>query len=378
MPRSSLLHSCVCVGLLTGLTFGQETPPPNPQQSQAAIDDPYDWHAAHTLTVEGQGWSKDLASPFDRLPAKAEQAVRKIVWDLSRHATGICVRFRSDAKEMKVRWELSLEALAMPHMAACAVSGLDLYTVHDGKLRWLETCMAKQFPVNDAWLFRNRDGEMHEYPLSLPLFNGVKRLELGVPAGASISPYPRATPRKPIVFYGTSITHGACASRAGMTHVAILGRRLDAPIINLGFSGNGRIEAEVGELLAEVDASVYVIDCLPNVNAEAVAQRMQPFVRALRKARPDTPIVIVEDRRYPDGYAYRERWRHNDKNAQACREAFDALRASGLTKLFYVEGRSLLGEDGEDTVDGSHPSDLGFWRQAAAIEPALRAALKAL
>ena len=137
-----------------------------------------------------------------------------------------------------------------------------------------------------------------EYLLYMPLYNGVSSVEIGIPADRTIArPAPRAEDRrKPIVFYGTSITQGGCASRPGMVHTAILGRRLDRPVINLGFSGNGVMEPEIATLLAELDPAVYVLDCLPNMTAAQVEQRVEPFVRTLRKAHPSTPIVLAEDR----------------------------------------------------------------------------------
>src|SRR5262249_38655970 len=133
--------------------------------------------------------------------------------------------------------------------------------------------------------------------LYLPLYNGVKSLKIGVPRGAKIDKAPaRPAHQKPIVVYGTSIVQGGCASRPGMVHTAILGRRFDWPVINLGFSGNGRMELEVAKLIAEIDAAAYVIDCLPNMGARGVAERTEPLVLALRKARPSTPIVLMEDR----------------------------------------------------------------------------------
>src|SRR6185436_14505138 len=125
-------------------------------------------------------------------------------------------------------------------------------------------------------------------------------VELGLPKGAKLAKgdaYPTAR-RKPIVFYGTSITQGGCASRPGMVHTAILGRRLDRPVINLGFSGNGRMEPEMARLLAELDPAVYVIECLPNMSAKEVEERTEPLVRSIRTARPKTPILLAEDPTY--------------------------------------------------------------------------------
>src|SRR5262249_5941177 len=137
-----------------------------------------------------------------------------------------------------------------------------------------------------------------EYLLYLPLYNGVSSVEIGLPKGAKLEkadPYGPGD-RKPIVFYGTSITQGGCASRPGMVHTAILQRRLAFPVINLGFSGNGRMEPEIATLFAELDPAVYVLDCLPNMSAAEVTERIDPFVTVLRKAHPDTPILLVEDR----------------------------------------------------------------------------------
>ena len=205
----------------------------------------------------------------------------------------------------------------------------------------------------------------------LPLYNGTDHLRIGLPAGAT---FEAVTPRnkKPIVFYGTSITHGACASRPGMPHPAILGRRLQRPVINLGFSGNGKMEKEVGEYLCELDPCVYVIDCLPNMVGREVASRAEPLVRQLRAARPETPVLLVEDRTYANaGFVSGSHKRHSDSRG-ALRAAYQRLVSDGLKQIGYVRGESLLGQDRDDTTDGSHPSDLGFYRHANAMEAALK------
>ncbi len=338
----------------------------------------FTWHDARTLTLEGQAW-EETAAPYDRLPARAEGVVRDPVWNLSRHSAGMCVLFRTDATELRVRWTVTNGSLAMAHMPATGVSGVDLYLHRDddatapGGWRWVGTGKPHRREGNEAELATELDGATHDWRLYLPLYNGTESLEIGVPEGATIAPLPRAADRAaPIVFYGTSITHGASASRPGMTHVAILGRRLDRPVVNLGFSGNGTMDASMGDLLAELDAAAYVIDCLPNMNGEAVAQRAAPLVRQLREARPDTPILLVEDRTYAYAHARPSAAERNATSRAALREAYETLLAEGVTGLRYLEGDALLGDDGDATVDGSHPNDLGFMRQADAMEPALR------
>jgi hypothetical protein len=334
------------------------------------------WFDVRNLCLEGQGW-KETAAPFDRLPAKAEGKVRKDVWDLSLQSAGLCVRFVSDSPALHARWTLTSANLAMPHMPATGVSGLDLYyRSADGKWKWLANGRPTG-QTNTQALATGLPLGKREYLLYLPLYNGVSSVEVGISKDAALEKapdYPDAR-KKPIVFYGTSITQGGCASRPGMVHTAILGRRLGCPVINLGFSGNGRMEPEMAELLAELDPAVYVLDCLPNMNAAMVAERVDPFVRTLLRAHPKTPIVLVEDRTYANATLLPDPREHNRTNREALKKVYDRLIADKAGGVHYIKGDTLLGDDTEATVDSSHPTDLGFVRQADAfqkvIEPLL-------
>lgn len=343
----------------------------------AAPEEPaFTWHDVAAWDLEGRLWADEpRAGHYDRFPAAAEGTVPEPVWNLSRASAGMVARFRTDATVIRVRLKLRGAALAMPHMPATGVSGLDLYARDErGGWRWVAVAKPDRQEF-EAELVSGIAAGSREFAAYLPLYNGVESLAIGVPAGASCEPL-AARPR-PIVFYGTSITQGASASRPGMVHVAILGRRLDRPVANLGFSGNGRMDAGVGDLLARVDAACYVIDCLPNMNAEQVRERCLPLVERLRAARPDVPIVLVEDRRSTNAWIRPRQQGFHDANHAALREAFAALVAKGIGHLHYLSGDGLLGDDAEGAVDGSHPNDLGFMRQAAAFEPVLRQALEA-
>ena len=342
------------------------------------VDDGVAWYDVRDWGVEGKGWS-DTARYFDRLPARAEGIVRGAVWNLSRHSAGMAVHFETGASTIHVRYSLLSGNLAMPHMPATGVSGLDLYASDsDGRQRWLAVARptAQQMQLNLATdIDPPASGGRRSYTLYLPLYNGVESLEIGVAPDTDFLPVPPRS-EKPLVFYGTSIMHGACASRPGMSITGILGRRLDRPVINLGFSGNGTMDAEVGALLAELDPCAYVIDCLPNMQAGAVADRTEPLVRQLRAVRPETPILLVEDRTYTYApFRKSARDRHATSRA-ALRQAYDNLISAGVGNLHYLEGEPLLGDDGEAATDGSHPSDLGMVRYADAYEPILRQILK--
>jgi len=344
-----------------------------PRRVRAAQEGPA-WHDVRTWGVEGKGWTETLR-PFDRFPSRAEKSVPAPVWSLSRHSAGMLVRFETDSPAIHARWSVLNATLALPHMPATGVSGLDLYARDEqGRDRWLAVGKPTQQKM-ELKLAGPVDplpgGKRRLYTVYLPLYNGTESLEIGVDAGASFQPVaPRA--QKPIVFYGTSILHGACASRPGMAFPAILGRRFNRPTINLGFSGNGRMEPEVGALLAELDPCLYALDCLPNMSPEQVAERSAPLVRQLRQARPETPILLVEDRTFTaapflkgsrDGHAARR---------AALKKAYADLLADGVKGLGYLEGEALLGDDGEGATDGSHPSDLGMLRYADAYEKELK------
>ncbi len=342
----------------------------DPEPLKPKVEDGLAWHDVREWGVEGRGWS-DTRRYFDRLPAKAEGVVRPPVWSLSRHSAGMCVRFEADATAISARYTLLSRNLAMPHMPATGVSGLDLYARDDqGGWRWLAVARPSSQTVKVELASGIPPGR-RAYLLYLPLYNGVESLEVGVPAEAAFKPLaPRE--EKPIVYYGTSIAHGACASRPGMAFPAILGRRLDRPVVNLGFSGNGRMDPEVVDLLAELDAAVYCIDCLPNMTGPGVAERTEPLVRRLRQSRPNTPIVLIEDRTYTNAWLLPSQRERHAASRAALRAAYEHLRADGVAGVHYVEGKDLLGDDDEGATDGSHPSDLGMMRMADALETVLR------
>jgi lysophospholipase L1-like esterase len=350
---------------LSSWATGQETGAVEPKVEEGVA-----WYDVQQWGVEGRGWT-DVKRYFDRLPAKAEGVVRPPVWSLSRHSAGMCVHFCTDASEISVRYELLSANVGMSHMPPTGVSGVDLYAKDDeGTWRWVAVTRPAAKTVN-AKLVSDVPPGMRDYMAYLPLYNGVESLEIGVAAEAAFEP---VAPRleKPIVYYGTSIAHGACASRPGMAFPSILGRWFDRPVINLAFSGNGRMDPEVGDLLAELDPCVYCIDCLPNMEGKTVAERTEPLVRTLRKARPETPIVLIEDRTYANTWLLPSRRERHTGSRAALKAAYERLKADGVKGLYYVEGEHLLGDDDEATTDSSHPSDLGMMRMAESLEPVLR------
>jgi hypothetical protein len=333
-----------------------------------------DWYDVTKWGIEGRILpDQDRKLWFDRLPSSAEGKVTDAVWNLSRDSAGMMARFKTSSSAISVHYKVRKSQLGMPHMPATGVSGIDLYARdNDGKWKWVQVTKPATQEVQTE-IIQGLEPGVREYAAYLPLYNGMEFLKIGVEKGAS---FEGLAPRgKPIVFYGTSITHGACASRPGMVHTNILGRKLDMPIVNLGFSGNGRMDQAVGEFLVQLDAAVFVIDCLPNMQPADVTAKCEPLVKQLRAAKPNTPIVLVEDRRFTNDWITPKKRQFHTDNHAALRKAYDSLVAQGIEKLFYIHGDSLYGDDTEGATDASHANDLGFMRQADVFEPVLRKAL---
>lgn len=329
------------------------------------------WYNALDLGIDGKGWT-DTKTPYDRLPARAEKAVPEKVWQRGQNSAGLRIPFATDATMVIVRWRLRHPSISSPYLSSMSVAGLDLYYRDGNTWRWAATKPPKIFPETTETFLRGMSPQLREYLLYLPSYNGVEKVEIGVPRGSKFGKAVGGEVKKPIVFYGTSIVQGSSSSRPGMTYVAQLGRRLDMPVINLGFSGLCHMEPALADLLAELDPAMYVIDCLPNMPVKEVAERTVPFVERIRKARPETPIVLVENLRYPQGL-----WFANVKNSVAAKNKillteYTKLKKDGVPNLFYVGSEKLIGGDGEATVDGVHPTDLGFIRIADGLEPVLR------
>ncbi len=326
------------------------------------------WFDAAALGIEGKGWT-DTQHFYDRFPAKAKNMLPEVLWNLSRNSAGILVRFTSDSPEIHARWKLENPELGCTHMPATAVSGVDLYVRHQGKLRWLAT----GFPLavdSESELRTGMTREMREYALYLPIYNAVKSVEIGIADGSEIQAAPPPKPHiKPVVLYGTSILHGLCCSRPGMAYPSIIGRRLDVQTINLGFAGRAKCEKEVSDLLAELDPSVYVIDCMPNVEAAEIDERLRYLLKKLKQVHPETPVILIEEAQRQWKFIYPDEPQNTTERNIIQRQIYQDCAADWHGRLHYIEGHTLVGNDGEPTVDGTHPTDLGFERMADIITP---------
>lgn len=302
---------------------------------------------------------------YERLPAYLKDSLRKDLWALGRNSSGIAIRFRTDAKNIAARWTL-LNNFRMNHMTDVGIRGLDLYRYEDGKWRFVNsgrpTLGQKE---NQKMIISNMQGDMYEYMLYLPLYDGITALEIGVDSSAVVEQPQLSTPRrgKPVLIYGTSVTQGGCASRPGMVYTALLSRALDKEVLNLGFSGNGRLDLEIARALADyTDPSVFVLDCMPNCTYKEVAERGVKFIEILRAKHPDTPILVVDNFRYPHSEIDLTVKGNLDKKEAEVEKVVAHFREKGDRNIHYLKYDGYISP--ESTVDGVHLTDRGFTEMA--------------
>lgn len=328
------------------------------------------YHDAAVFPLLGKATESTLTR-YERLPDSLQNISRKPLWDLGRNSAGLAVRFRSNSTCIAAKWEV-LNNFSMNHMTPTGIKGLDLYCLQDGK--WIFAGSGRpQGKVNTATLVKNMLPEEREYLLYLSLYDGVTSLAVGVDSLSEINQPAVDLPKreKPVVFYGTSILQGGCASRPGMAHTNILERKLNRECINLGFSGNALLDLEIAEVIAGVDASIFVLDFLPNATVEQMNERAEKFYSIIREKHPDTPILFIEDPIFTHSpFDTRIAKEIKDKN-ETINAIFQALKNRGEKNIYFLSSKDIIGHDGEATVDGIHFTDLGFMRYAEVLYPML-------
>ena len=312
---------------------------------------------------------------FYRLPLSMLSECSEGVQRLAFHLAGGCVRFSTDSDYLAVLWELP-QGGTMGHFTACGERGMALYTESDEGARQVKTLIPQMLPEGGCQLQQTSliplPGGMRHYALYLPLYSGLSSLLLGIAPDAQMLPGRTPALEKPLVFYGSSITQGGCAATAGACYPALLARRLDAAQINLGFSGNAKGEGPMARYIAGLDMSVFIFDYDHNApDAAHLRATHAPFFQIVRQAQPRLPIVMVSrpDFDREPGPARERR--------QVILETYLNALAAGDRHVYFVDGEGLFGNRNREecTVDGCHPTNLGFLRMADGIEPVLRRAL---
>ncbi len=302
---------------------------------------------------------------YERLPSYLKNLTRGPVWSLGKNTSGLAIRFRSNSSSVHAKWEV-LNDVNLNHMTQTGVKGLDLYAWHDNSWKFVNSARPTG-KINEVTIISHMEPKEREYMLYLPLYDGVTDLQIGVDSIAFIEmamiDLPKAT--SPIVFYGTSITQGGCATRPGMSYPNILSRSLNIEIINLGFSGNGQLDYEIADMMSlRTDAGLFVLDFIPNVSLEQVKEKTIPFVEKLRSKNANIPLLFVESVLFTHmNFDNQIKKIVSEKNREL-RIQFDKLISLGYENIYYLSAENLIGEDYEGTIDGIHLTDVGFMRMA--------------
>ena len=218
----------------------------------------------------------------------------------------------------------------------------------------------------------NPSGEMREWLLNLPWYGGVSKIEIGLKPGAELLAPPDHKVKHPVLFYGSSITQGGCASRPGNAYSSMLCRKLDAEQLNLGFSGCALGEISLAEAIGELELAALVIDYDHNApSVEHLAATHEPFFQAIRRKQADLPIIMMSR---CDFYASEESILNR---REIIRSTYENARRKGDSRVWFIDGENLFGTDMRDAcrVDCNHPNDLGFYRMYEHILPVLQEAL---
>ena len=298
---------------------------------------------------------------FRRLPENIARAVSSGVYALHANTAGGRVRFKTDSPYVAIHAKMHSIG-KMPHFALTGSAGFDLYVLEDVE-RYFKT-FVPPFDIQDGYesIIYFGSSEMREVTINFPLYSGVSELYIGLRQGAFVGEGKNYKIDQPIVYYGSSITQGGCASRPGNSYESIVSRRLDADYINLGFSGNAKAEPEIAEYISKLDMSVFVYDYDHNAptieHLENTHEKMFCFIR---EAKPDLPIVLMS----------RPKYRLTDDEKQRfdiIKKTYENAVAAGDTNVYLIDGGTLMAlAKNEGTVDDCHPNDLGFASMAKAV-----------
>lgn len=333
----------------------------------AAADEPIQYTDASTLTVIGKALPTERA--YNRIDTTHYRFSEAAVANYCYHSVGIAVLFRTDSRTIRARWETSNRRYGA-NMTAIAQKGLDLYIRKNGEWVFAGTAspsMSDKATRHNAPIVSDMAEGEKECLLYLPMFDKVDKLEIGTDENSSISPIENPFRHK-IVVHGSSLTHGTSAGRSGMIYSALMSRSTGLYFINLGFSGRCTMQPEFGKYLADVEADAFILDCFSNPSAAVINERFDAFVDAIRATHPTTPLIFIQTL-HRETRNFSQKIEKFESEKMAASEAQIRERMKHDKNIYFISPGVVIGDDHNATTDGIHPSDLGFDRMVAHVEP---------
>lgn len=302
---------------------------------------------------------------YRRMPIEVAESVNPGVRELNYCCAGGRVCFKTDSPYIAIK---AVRVGLYPTSKSTQLNngGFDLYVrKEDGASRYINSFIPPEelTPEYDSMI--SVSGGMHDYTINFPNYGKVEKLYIGLKEGSCIEKTDGYRPIAPIVYYGSSITQGGCASRPGASYQGLISQKMNLDFINLGFSGNALGEQTMAEYIAGLDMSVFVCDYDHNAPTdEHLKNTHSDFVATIRKAHPELPIICMPRPGSEDD------WPRN----RIVKKTVEDAQAAGDKNIWYISGTRLVAPDmpSECTVDGCHPTDLGFYFMARAVEEKLR------
>ena len=288
---------------------------------------------------------------FRRIPQKVAKSVSDGVYALHANTAGVRVRFKTDSPYVAIHAKMTGIG-KMPHFALTGSAGFDLYIFE----KYYNT-FVPPFEIKDGYesILCFDSSRMREITVNFPLYSDVEELYIGVSKDASVVSAEPYSIERPIVYYGSSITQGGCASRPGNSYESIISRRLNADYINLGFSGNAKAEDEIAEYISKLEMSAFVYDYDHNApTVEHLNKTHEKMFETIRKAKPNLPIIMLSRPKFilTDD---------EEKRLNIIKATYRNAVENGDKNVYLIDGRTLMkSAECEGTVDNCHPNDLGF------------------
>ena len=339
------------------------------------------FHDARKTPFEIYGLYKPTeGSSFRRIPEEVAKATSEGVFRLHTNTAGGRVRFTTDSEYVAIKCTMP-GITHFSHMPLSGVAGFDMYLSENGDDIFAKTFVPPYDMTNGyVSIFHFGNRKEREITINFPLYNDVDDLYIGLEPDAKLSGGRKYKYETPVVYYGSSITQGGCASRPGNSYEAFISQSLDCNHINLGFSGNAKGEDAIMDYIASLPMSAFVYDYDYNTpSVEHLRETHEKGFLKIREKNPKLPIIIVS--------APNDNSRASDPNVEL-RSTYTLRRNiifstymnavnRGDENVYFVDGTSLF--DGEFanscTVDGCHPTDLGFYRMATSIGRVVRLVL---
>jgi len=318
--------------------------------------------------VCGLPWFSETAPHLWRFPEQMKTQLPEGLFEAGQQTAGVRLRFRTNTGCLSVKARYPKFA-PYPNLTQYNIQGLSAYV--DG------ACWSVRIPDVEGgeveWsMFDGVPRTMRDICMYLPLYGSVEILGIGVDEDAEFAPPTPFVLARPVVFYGTSITQGGCASRPGLSYQAMLSRTLNVSYANFGFSGKGSCEKEVAMALAQIEACCFVLDVGQNNGVPDLRARFAPFLKVLREAQPETPVLVTTPIFYNAELWSSDHRRTVEEKRDIIRSAVEARENAGDRLVVLLEAEDYLGADFTDgAVDGGHPNDLGFARMAEGMAPRL-------